>query len=105
MGRGSCVSDCRSYPQLSICNNQIKRQHLLLTDQLGESPDTLRRPTVTELGMVLESLAASRAVLYEEGPAIARKHEDERRVMLNLEHSEVERVLGEEGGTKWRSKL
>ena len=83
---------------------QLKRQHLLVTDQLGEDADTLRRPTMVELFAVLDNLAASRALLYEEGVAVARKSEDERRVIMTLEQSEVERVLGE-AGTKWRNLL
>ena len=77
---------------------------MLITDQLGEDADTLRRPTTVELLTVLDRLAASRAFLYEEGVAVARKSEDDRRVMLNLEQSEVERVLGE-AGAKWRNLL
>ncbi len=55
--------------------------------------------------MVLASLVASRAVLYEEGVAAARKREEERRMVLNVEGEEVERVLGEVGGAKWRNAL
>lgn len=81
------------------------RQHVLLTNLLGESEATTRRPTPSELSMVLESLSASRALLYEDGAAVMRKAEGDRRVILNLEHSEVERVLGDVGGAKWRSQL
>lgn len=55
--------------------------------------------------MVRDALAASRAVLCEDGPQAARKAEDERRVVLNLEFAEVERVLGEVGGARWRNVL
>ena len=55
--------------------------------------------------MVLDSLVASRAILCEEGALVARKPEDEKRVVLNIEHAEVERVLGEVGGTKWKNAL
>lgn len=72
---------------------------------LADEDEATRRPSREELAMVLESLAASRAVLCEDGPQVARKHEDERRVVLNLEFSEVERVLGEVGGAKWRNAL
>lgn len=53
--------------------------------------------------MVLDSLMSSRAVVVEEGAAVARKHEGERRMLLNLEQSEVERVLGDVGGLKWKN--
>lgn len=55
--------------------------------------------------MVLESLVAARAMLVEEGLSAARKAQDERRVILNLEQMEVERVLGEVGGQRWRNAL
>ena len=58
-----------------------------------------------ELSIVLDALLASRAMLCEDGPLVARKPEDEKRVVLNLEHTEVERVLGEVGGIKWRNQL
>lgn len=48
---------------------------------------------------------ASRAMLCEEGAIVAKKGPDERRVVLNLEHAEVERVLGEVGGIKWKNAL
>ncbi len=55
--------------------------------------------------MVLDPLLATRALLCEDGALAERKAEDERRVVLNLEHSEVERVLGEVGGSRWRNAL
>lgn len=58
-----------------------------------------------ELSMVLDSLLASRAVLCEDGALMSRKPEEEKLIMLNLEHTEVERVLAEVGGTKWKSVL
>lgn len=72
---------------------------------LGETPATTRRPTSDELNIVLDSLTATRALIYEDGAAAARKAEEERKVILNLEQSEVERVLGDVGGPKWRSQL
>jgi len=62
-----------------------------------------RRPTANELTMVLDSLSASRAVLVEDGVAISRKGDGERRVMLNIEQGEVERVLGDVGGPRWKN--
>ncbi|EKM58737.1 uncharacterized protein PHACADRAFT_207509 [Phanerochaete carnosa HHB-10118-sp] len=83
----------------------IQHQHLLHVPVLAGVADATNRPTREELLMVLESLAASRAVLCEDGPQATRKSEDDRRVMLNLESSEVERVLGEVGGVRWRNVL
>lgn len=55
--------------------------------------------------MVLESLAASRAMLIEDGVAASRKAEGDRKVILNLEQGELERVLGEFGGPRWKNVL
>lgn len=52
--------------------------------------------------MVLDSLLASHALLMEDG---ARKLEAERKVVLNLEQMEVERVLGDVGGQRWKNAL
>lgn len=65
----------------------------------------MRKPTPAELRIVLDSLVASRALLIEDGPAVVRKPEGDRLVIMNLEISEVERVLGEVGGTKWKNAL
>lgn len=85
--------------------HQVQRQHLLHINVLAEEEDTTRRPTPGELGIVLDSLAASRAVLCEDGALLLRKSEDDKRIVMNLEHAEVERVLGEVGGTKWKNAL
>jgi len=65
---------------------------------LTSPDDPSRKPTPNELLAVLDSLAASRALLVEEGTAVARKPAGERRVLLNMEQGEVERVLSEVGG-------
>jgi origin recognition complex subunit 1 len=44
-------------------------------------------------------------MLMEDGAVAARKDEDDRRVLLNLEQGEVERVLGEVGGSNWKNAL
>ena len=67
--------------------------------------DASRKPTFGELNFVLDSLLASRAMLMEEGLIAQRKPEGERRVMLNLEQNEIERVLGELGGQRWKNAL
>jgi len=54
-------------------------------------------PVRRELEGVLDALLAARVVLSEARGA--------RRVMLNLEQVEVERVLGEVGGQQWRNIL
>jgi len=54
---------------------------------------------------VLDSLVASRAILIEDGGAAQRKPVGERKVMLNLEQIEVERVLSEIGGQMWKNSL
>ena len=55
--------------------------------------------------MILDSLVASRAVVLEEGALVLRKGEAERRMLLNLEQGEVERVLSDIGGDRWRNVL
>ena len=83
----------------------MQRQHLLHINVLAEEEDTTRRPTPSELGTVLDSLTATRAVLCEDGHLVQRKPEEEKRIVLNLEYAEVERVLGEVGGSKWKNAL
>lgn len=41
----------------------------------------------------------------EDGPSAARKPVGERRVLLNIEQIEVERVLSDEGGKVWTNVL
>lgn len=62
-------------------------------------------PTTNELLMVRDSLSASRAVVVEESAMVSRKPEDERRILLNIEQGEVERVLSDVGGNSWRNIL
>ncbi len=74
-------------------------------DVLRQADDPRRKPNDFELGVVLQSLVASRAMLLEDGMAASRKAEEERKVMLNLDQSEVERVLGDVGGDVWKKVL
>ncbi|KAI6105020.1 P-loop containing nucleoside triphosphate hydrolase protein [Pisolithus croceorrhizus] len=83
---------------------EIQTQHLTYTPVLGEGEST-RVPHPDQLTIVLDSLLASRAILMEDGQAAARKPIGERRVVLDLEQTEVERVLGEIGGQAWRQAL
>ena len=57
------------------------------------------------MGLVLDSLLASHAILMEDGPIAARKPPGDRRVLLNVESNEVERVLAEVGGQRWKIAL
>lgn len=83
---------------------EIQAQHLTYTPVLGEGEST-RVPHPSQLTIVLDSLLASHAILMEDGQAAARKPISERRVVLDLEQTEVERVLGEIGGQTWRQAL
>ncbi|KAL7278893.1 hypothetical protein ACG7TL_006724 [Trametes sanguinea] len=88
----------------------VQHQHLVYLNLLSgstddEDPAPTRRPSADELLLVLDALLASHALIAEDGAAIARKAEGERRVALNLEYGEVERVLGEVGGPRWRNAL
>ena len=83
----------------------MEHQHLTYINVLTSDEESRRKPTPAELRMVLDSLVASRAVVLEDGPAIARKPEGERRLLLNIEQGEVERVLGDIGGPRWKNVL
>ncbi|KAI5120698.1 hypothetical protein M0805_007661 [Coniferiporia weirii] len=94
--------------------DDLQRQHLLYTDLLTNAGDSTRKPSPSELRLVLDSLLASHAVLAEDtlsrgtgaGAAGAgRRAEGERRVVLNVEQGEVQRVLGDMGGARWKGAL
>ncbi|KIM40772.1 hypothetical protein M413DRAFT_167654 [Hebeloma cylindrosporum] len=85
--------------------SEVQHQHLTYMNVLTSEDDPTRKPTAAELTMVLDSLVSSRAVVVEDGAAIARKAEGERRLLLNIEQGEVEKVLSEVGGTRWRNVL
>ena len=70
----------------------VSHQHTLYSGVFADSV-----PVQRELEGVLDALLAARVVLSEARGA--------RRVMLNLEQVEVERVLGEVGGQQWRNIL
>ncbi|KAF9463967.1 P-loop containing nucleoside triphosphate hydrolase protein [Collybia nuda] len=85
---------------------EVQHQHLVYMNVLPSPPtDSTRKPTPGELTLVLDSLVASRAMLVEEGAAAARKPEGDRLVILNIEQTEVERVLSEVGGQRWKNVL
>ncbi|KAI1786444.1 P-loop containing nucleoside triphosphate hydrolase protein [Ganoderma leucocontextum] len=83
---------------------EVENQHRIYLNLLAED-EPRRRPSADELAHVLDALLSSHALIAEEGAAVARRPEGERRVALNLEYVEVERVLGEVGGAKWRNAL
>jgi origin recognition complex subunit 1 len=83
---------------------QLAHQHNLYLNLLLEDTDSNRRPSIPELNVVLGSLVASRALLVE-GVTVARRGFVERKVMLLAEQSEVERVLSDIGGDKWKNIL
>jgi len=89
----------------SVIPLQVMHQHYLYLGVLAGDGDSMRKPTIGELGYVLDSLLASRALLIEDGTASNRKGNWERRIMLNLEQGEVEHVLGEVGGQPWKNAL
>lgn len=70
----------------------VSHQHHLYAGVFADST-----PLPRELEGVLDALLAARVVLSEVRGA--------RRVVLNLEQAEVERVLGEVGGQQWRNML
>jgi origin recognition complex subunit 1 len=70
----------------------VSHQHHLYAGVFADST-----PLPRELEGVLDALLAARVVLSEARGA--------RRVVLNLEQAEVERVLGEVGGQQWRNML
>lgn len=84
---------------------KVEHQHLTYINVLTSDEESRRKPTPAELRMVLDSLVASRAVLLEDGPAIVRKAEGDRRLLLNIEQGEVERVLADVGGPRWKNVL
>lgn len=87
---------------------QVQYQHRtyipILSDPNTHKADSFQ-PTAADLELVLDSLLASRAILIEEGLVASRKDPKERKVVLNLEQMEVERVLGDVGGIRWKNAL
>ena len=70
----------------------VSHQHHLCAGVFADSA-----PLPRELEGVLDALLAARVVLSEVRGA--------RRIVLNLEQAEVERILGEVGGQQWRNML
>jgi origin recognition complex subunit 1 len=95
----------RMHAYSSLFMVQVQHQHVIYTSILTGDDDPTRKPTFAELNGVLDSLIASRAMLIEDGAAAQRKPAGERKVVLNLEQIEVERVLSEIGGQMWKNAL
>ncbi|KAF9534025.1 hypothetical protein CPB83DRAFT_420329 [Crepidotus variabilis] len=77
----------------------------LISPSKKPTASTNRHLSTTELSLILDSLVASRAIVLEDGPSVSRKPEGERRMLLNVEQGEVERVLGDVGGARWKGIL
>ncbi|KAF9075123.1 P-loop containing nucleoside triphosphate hydrolase protein [Rhodocollybia butyracea] len=84
--------------------SDLRYQHLNYVESLTSGDDPTRKPSTNELRIVLESLVASRAMVIEDGTTAMRKSESERKVVLNIEQSEVESALYEINES-WRTKL
>ncbi|GJJ08352.1 hypothetical protein Clacol_002563 [Clathrus columnatus] len=88
-----------------IAWSDVAHQHLMYMNTLTDLRDApMRKPSALELSLVLDSLVASRAVILDIA-VNPKKPPSGRKVMLNLEAGEVERVLSEVGGTNWRNAL
>lgn len=112
MGGGAfAVQDFASIFEFKVVNDflppsvQVQHQHMRYTNVLLDDSGSTRKPTAAELHLVLDSLLASHAMLMEDGLASARKAPGDRRVLLNIESTEVERVLVDLGGQRWKSAL
>ncbi|KAH8826677.1 P-loop containing nucleoside triphosphate hydrolase protein [Flagelloscypha sp. PMI_526] len=88
----SLLKCIRKFGVEEITWSEIQEQHHNYTTSLPRADESVRRLSNAELESVLESLVASRAILLEDG---SRKPLEERKVVLNLEQNEVERVLSE----------
>lgn len=103
----------------------------MYTESLTPSTNTLQKPSPNTLQHILNALLASHALVAEDvpfhlntipggGSAVAGggraggrgggsgggyQLECDRRIMLNVEQSEVQRVLSEMGGQTWRNAL
>jgi origin recognition complex subunit 1 len=104
---GEVSRQVNTYSNVSHLNltSKIRHQHWAYMNILPGTEDPSRKPTPGELSLVLDSLLASRAMLMEDGANSSWKPIDEKRVILNLDQGEVERVLGEEGGQRWKNVL
>ncbi|KAF8513451.1 P-loop containing nucleoside triphosphate hydrolase protein [Hysterangium stoloniferum] len=84
--------------------DDIAHQHHIYMNLLTGDDEPTRKPSNIELALVLDSLVASRAILLEDGLPASRKAPGDRKLVLNIETGEVERVLSE-GGNNWKNAL
>lgn len=92
------------YPHI-VFFSKVRRQHLIYMAVFPSNDEPSRKPNLGELDMVLDSLSTTRALFVEEGVLVARKADEDRKIALGLEMGEVERVLGEVGGSRWKNAL
>ena len=92
---------------MEITWGDVQHQHIIFTPVLAGHGESVKVPSPVELRRVLDSLLATHAILIEDASSgvAGRKPEDERRLMLNLEQAEVQRVLGDMGGNIWKRAL
>ena len=112
MGRCECRAGPRPLPHsvltvIRFSLVQVQHQHIVLLNLLATdtADDCSRRPEDSELLLVRDALLAAHALIAEDSLALTRRPDGDRRVALNLEYAEVERVLGEVGGPRWRNAL
>ncbi|KDQ24298.1 hypothetical protein PLEOSDRAFT_62188 [Pleurotus ostreatus PC15] len=90
---------------------EIQHQHLAYASILPAHDEPKNKPSAYDLTLILDSLASSHALIVEnpsggaKGRGGGKIGEEERRVMLNLEQVEVQRVLGDVGGAVWKTVL
>ncbi|KAF7424044.1 Origin recognition complex, subunit 1 [Pleurotus ostreatus] len=90
---------------------EIQHQHLAYASILPAHDEPKNKPSAYDLTLILDSLASSHALIVEnpsggaKGRGGGKVGEEERRVMLNLEQVEVQRVLGDVGGAVWKTVL
>lgn len=92
---------------MEIAWGDVQHQHMIFTPVLAGHGESPRVPNAIDLKGVLDGLLATHAVLIEDasGSVASRKPEAERKLMLNFEQSEVQRVLGDMGGNIWKRAL
>ncbi|KAL4262528.1 ORC1 family protein [Pleurotus pulmonarius] len=90
---------------------EIQHQHLAYSSILPAHDEPKNKPSAYDLTLILDSLASSHALIVEnpsggaKGRGGGKVGEEERRVMLNLEQVEVQRVLADVGGAVWKTVL
>lgn len=83
--------------------DEVQDQHLSYASVLSTSRGR-DKVTANELLIVLNSLVSSRAIIIERDKNVT-KDMGARKLMLNVDTTDVERVLADEGGTRWSNLL